>query len=63
MQGEQAYPPRGMDGILMWMVAVNGDFIGNIVKHDDAVEQHQPHEDQQTQGKIIKHDCSGSHMA
>ncbi len=42
MQREQTDPASGMDCILMRMVSMDGNFIGNVVQHDDPVKQHEP---------------------
>ncbi|MCY1306848.1 hypothetical protein D9M70_567320 [compost metagenome] len=44
-----------MDGVLMGVVAVPGDFKGNVVQHDDSVEKHHHDEAQHAQGKVIEH--------
>ncbi|MNF18097.1 hypothetical protein D3C80_2219850 [compost metagenome] len=56
MQGEQADPASGVDGVLVWMVAVHRDLVGNVVENDDSVEQHDPHEDKNAQSEVVEHD-------
>ena len=41
MQREQADPAGVVNRVLVRMVAVHRDFVGDIVDYDDAVEQHQ----------------------
>src|SRR3954453_16113087 len=54
MQREQADPSRRMDRVLMGMIALFGDQIGNVVDRDDAVEHHHHHEEQQPEGKVVQ---------
>ncbi|VXA82619.1 hypothetical protein AERO8C_140113 [Aeromonas veronii] len=54
MQGEETDPAGNMDGILMGMIAMFGDFVRNIVDHDDSVEDDQRDKDEQAKGKVIK---------
>ncbi|MNF06314.1 hypothetical protein D3C81_1995570 [compost metagenome] len=42
----------------MGVVAVYGNFIRNVVKDDDSVEQNKPDKNQQTQCKVIKHELA-----
>lgn len=56
MQREQADPAGRMDRILMRMIAVDGDFVRNVMQHDDPVEQHETDKHQQTQREVIEHD-------
>ncbi|MOA39816.1 hypothetical protein D3C78_1616260 [compost metagenome] len=56
MQGEQADPAGGVDRILVRVVAVDGNFIGDVVEQDDPVEQDEPDKNQQAQREVIKHE-------
>ena len=40
MQGQQTDPTRHMNGILVGVVAVLGDVVGNVVNHDHPVKQY-----------------------
>ncbi|MNW66005.1 hypothetical protein D3C74_444390 [compost metagenome] len=42
MQREQTDPASGMDRILMRVVTMNGNLIGDVVQHDDPVKQYEP---------------------
>ena len=54
MQGKEADPARGVDGVLMGVVAFDGYLIGDVVNDDYPIEDHKNHDDQDGQGKIIE---------
>ena len=54
MQCEQAYPPGGMDCILMWVVAGFRDLMRDIVDSDDAVEHDGYDKEEQEQCEIVE---------
>ena len=54
MQSEQADPAGGVDCILVRVVAVDGNFIGDVVEQDDRVEQDEPDKDQYAQREVIE---------
>jgi hypothetical protein len=54
MEREQAYPSRGVDGILMRVMPGFCDLVGNIMDRDDPVEQYHYDEDQQAECKIVQ---------
>jgi len=47
VQQEEADPTGGMDCVLMRVMAAMGDLGRNVVDRDDAVEQHDDHENQE----------------
>ncbi len=55
MQGEQTDPARHMNGILMGMAAMLGNFVRNIVDGDDAIKQHNRNKKKQPESKITEH--------
>ncbi|MNY13853.1 hypothetical protein D3C86_1470070 [compost metagenome] len=55
MQGEQADPAGHVNGILVGVIAMLGNFIRNVVDDDDPVEHDQDDEHQYSQGNVIKY--------
>ena len=45
MQGKQADPTCGVDGILMGMIAFDGDLVGDVVNDNHTVETDQYHDE------------------
>src|SRR5882672_12071709 len=54
VKGQQAHPAGSMDGVLVGMVAVTRDFIGDVVDRDNPVENRDEHHDQETESKVIE---------
>ena len=53
MQGKQADPARDMNRILMWVVPVNRDFVGNVVNNNHRIEDEQNNKDNQEESKVV----------
>ena len=53
VQREQADPAGDMDRILVRMVAVLGDLVGDGVNRDDRIEQRDHDEKQQSEREVI----------
>jgi hypothetical protein len=45
-----------VDRILVRVVAVDGNFIGDVVEQDDPVEQEESYKYQYAQGEVFKHE-------
>jgi hypothetical protein len=54
MQGEQAHPACGMDGVLVWMMPPSGDSGWYIMDCDDPVEDRYDHENEQPKCEIVQ---------
>jgi hypothetical protein len=55
VQGEETDPSLNVqEGILLGVVAVLGDFLGDVVDGYDPVEDHDGDEEENAQGKIIE---------
>ena len=55
MQGEEAYPPCRVDGVLMRMVSAMRDFVWNVMYRDDPVKYDQNDENQNKERDIVEH--------
>ena len=51
MQGKEADPARGVDGVLMGVVAFDGYLIGDVVNDDHAIEANQHHDESTPRAK------------
>ena len=45
MQRKQAHPAGDVQDVLVGVVTLDGDFVGDVVDSDDAVKKHQRNED------------------
>src|SRR6185312_14686189 len=54
VQGEQAYPTRGVDRILVRMIAGFRNKIRNVMDRDDSVEERDDYENQQAKREVVK---------
>jgi hypothetical protein len=54
VQRKQAYPPGGMDRVLVRVRASLGDFVGYVVNCYNAVEQHDNDEKQKKEREVIE---------
>ena len=54
MEREEAHPARSVDSVLVWMVAVLGDLVWDIMDGDDAIKEGDEHEDEETKGKVVQ---------
>jgi hypothetical protein len=54
MQGEEAYPTCGMDGVLVWMMPPLGDLGWYVMDCDDPVEDRYDHENEQPKCEIVQ---------
>jgi hypothetical protein len=54
VERKKAHPAGDVDRILMRMMAVHRDLVGNVMDSDDPVEQNKRNGDQYPEGKIIK---------
>ena len=48
MECEEAYPARSMDGVLMRVIAVFGNFVGHIMDSNNPIEKGDKHKEQET---------------
>ncbi|MNC78757.1 hypothetical protein D3C75_1310520 [compost metagenome] len=55
MQGKQANPARHVNGVLMGVIAVFGNFIRDIVNNDYTVEHDQNDKHQYPEGNVGKY--------
>jgi hypothetical protein len=46
--------PAGVNSVLMGMIAVLGDVVGNVVDRDDPIEERDEYKDEEPQGEIIQ---------
>jgi hypothetical protein len=54
MQGEEAYPTCGMDGVLVWMMPPLADLGWYVMDCDDPVEDRYDHENEQPKCEIVQ---------
>jgi hypothetical protein len=54
MQGEKADPARSVNGILVGMIALFGNVVGDIVDGDHPVGQNQNDKNNQAEGKVAE---------
>ena len=58
MQREQADPACDVQYVLVGVIALDRNFVGDVVDHDDPVEEHECDENQQKQGDVFEHICN-----
>src|SRR6185295_20408105 len=53
-QREKADPTGRVNSVLMGMITVLGDVVGDVVDRDDPIEERDENKDQEPQGEVIQ---------